>query len=108
MSQENETGEDRLIKAVFCVNDNLNDRDWSIFDFIERFSREKGYSPNRREIMKGASVSSSAQVTQSLRKLRDAKVLTYVDGISRSISVVRVYLTPKGMTLARELDGEGQ
>ena len=108
MSQENTTGEDRLIKAVFCVEDNLNDRDWSIFDFIERFSREKGYSPNRREIMKGAGVSSSAQVGRSLRKLRDARVLTYQDGISRSISVVRVSLTPKGMALARELDGERQ
>jgi SOS-response transcriptional repressor LexA len=108
MSQENTTGEDRLIKAVFCVEDNLNDRDWSIFDFIEKFSREKGYSPNRREIMKGAGVASPAQVGRSLRKLRDARVLTYVDGISRSISVVRVSLTPKGMAAARELDGERQ
>lgn len=52
------------------------DRDWRIFEFIENFIFEHGYSPSSREIMQAVSVS-ARELIISLRRLRKIGAIDY-------------------------------
>jgi SOS-response transcriptional repressor LexA len=59
----------------------------NVFNFIAYFIMEHGYSPSFREIMKGASISSTSVVTYALKRLEEAERINRVPGIPRSITI---------------------
>lgn len=65
----------------------LSDKHMQIFEFIQRFSAEKGYSPSVREICQAVSLRSPSTVHAHLKTLRDAGYIAKDDHKTRAISL---------------------
>jgi repressor LexA len=79
----------------------LSDRQRRILEFIQRFTREKGYPPTIREIGKAAGISSTSVVSYNLKKLVREGFLDRQSEVSRGIRLSREYqitfAPPEGM-----------
>lgn len=53
--------------------------------FIERYIRRNGYAPSVRDIRDGLTMSNESVVHYHLMKLRKRGVITWDDGVARSI-----------------------
>lgn len=59
-----------------------------VMDYICTYTRSRGYAPTVREIMDGVGLASTAAVQYHLEKLRDAGVITWIPGRSRTIRIL--------------------
>ena len=80
----------------------INDQDWQVFEFIEKFIMENRYSPSTREIIQATSLS-AARMVKALRKLRNVGAIDYQDNKARTIVVLRYSLTEKGLAAAGQV-----
>ena len=65
----------------------LSDKHMQIYEFIQRFAEEKGYSPSVREICQAVSLRSPSTVHAHLKTLRDAGYISKEDHKTRAISL---------------------
>lgn len=63
----------------------MTERQKMFVDFIEKFIRERGYSPSIREIAKGMGLSSTASVKNMLDRLTENGLLKRSSSIARGI-----------------------
>lgn len=59
-----------------------------ILEMVTGYIREHGFSPTLREIADATGISSSSVVAYHLSHMRDAGIITYRDGLSRTIAIV--------------------
>ena len=71
----------------------MNDTRDRILAFVVQYIKERGFPPAVRDIMSGASISSTSVVSYNLKKLAEAGRISMTPGITRSIVVVDT--TPK-------------
>lgn len=62
-----------------------------IFDCIESYIREKGYSPTVREIGKAVGLHSTSAVSYHLQRLCKDGQINYTPGVSRSITICKEF-----------------
>lgn len=62
-----------------------NDLYWAVSWFLSKH----GYSPSRRDLVRLSEHKSTSTVHATLLRLREAGRIAFVDGISRSITLVR-------------------
>lgn len=60
-----------------------------IYEFVQDFIAERGYSPTYEEIAQGVSLAARSTVFGHLCKLREAGLVDWVDGSSRSLHLTR-------------------
>ncbi|MCD8211405.1 MAG: transcriptional repressor LexA [Oscillospiraceae bacterium] len=60
-----------------------------IYEYIDEFSQQHGYSPSVREIAAHVGLSSPATVHFHLKSLRDAGLISQEEGKTRTLKVVR-------------------
>lgn len=63
------------------------DRSEKIFEFMQKFIAENGYSPTVREICKACDIKSTATVFTYLNQLADSGVINKVDNRNRAVSL---------------------
>ena len=64
-----------------------NDRSEEIFEFMQKFIAENGYSPTVREICASCNVKSTATAFTYLKSLADRGVINKVDNRNRAVSL---------------------
>lgn len=64
-----------------------NDRSEEIFEFMQKFIAENGYSPTVREICASCNVKSTATAYTYLKSLADRGVINKVDNRNRAVSL---------------------
>lgn len=64
-----------------------NDRSEEIFEFMQKFISENGYSPTVREICASCNVKSTATAFTYLKSLADRGVINKVDNRNRAVSL---------------------
>lgn len=62
-------------------------RQIAILAFLEAWQATHAYPPSVREIGEATATSSQSVVVYNLRKLRDAGLVTFVDGESRTVTL---------------------
>jgi repressor LexA len=67
----------------------ITPRQREVFDWIVAYIAERGYSPTRREIMKGFGWSTPNAAMSHLLPLRKKAWLTWEDGCARTIRPLR-------------------
>lgn len=77
-----------------------------LLEFIERFSAENDFSPSYREIMEGMGLKSVSAVAEHVENCVAAGFIRKVDGVARSLEVVRVKTYDETVGLFREKIGE--
>ncbi len=65
----------------------LSKRRGQVFQFIQKFSEKKGYSPSIRNIMEGCKISSPAVVQHHLKMLEREGQISHEPVVSRSITL---------------------
>lgn len=60
-----------------------------VLTFIQRYVKQNGYAPSVREIGQGTALCSTSTVLYHLRNLRERGIITWNEGMSRSIRVLR-------------------
>lgn len=60
----------------------------AILEMVTGFIRENGFSPTLREIEAATGISSPSVVAHHLRRMRDAGIITYRDGLPRTIAII--------------------
>ena len=66
---------------------NINDTQMKIFEYIQIFLSENGYSPTVRDICEGTGIRSTSTVHAHLKRLRESGKLNYDAGRRRAISI---------------------
>jgi SOS-response transcriptional repressor LexA len=61
-----------------------------ILAFIAEYIEEHGYSPTYREIMEGVGLYSCSTVSRHVTDLRKQGYITFEDGMSRTIRLLKV------------------
>lgn len=59
--------------------------DADVLSFVARFTAEHGYSPTVREVGAGCGIPSTHTVLQRMRSLREAGLVTFVDGCTHTV-----------------------
>ncbi len=67
----------------------MNPRHARLFSAIVAYRSEKGYSPKIRELIELTDYTSTSMVSYGLQQLRAAGWIDYVDGESRTVTIVR-------------------
>jgi len=68
----------------------LSDKQREIYDYILDFSQDNGYPPSLREIARAVGLKSPSTVLVHLKVLRQAGLISQVEGKSRAITVTGV------------------
>ena len=66
-----------------------------IYDFVDMFTMEKGFSPSIREICEGTGLSSTASAKLYVEKLRTYGLITYEDETPRTIRIAKPFELPE-------------
>lgn len=67
----------------------MTEKQEKIYNIIKEFINENGYAPSVREICNIAGLNSPATVFVHLQNLKEEGYITYVNGKSRTIRVVK-------------------
>lgn len=63
-------------------------RQEELLDVVRRFTADHGYPPTVREIRDGLGLNAVSRVARMLGQLREAGLIDWQDGLSRTIRVV--------------------
>lgn len=74
-----------------------------LYDFLLRYTQERGYPPTVREIGDHLGLRSTSSVHNQLRKLQAAGILDMEPGRSRSITLTEEALPPDGIPLVGDV-----
>ena len=66
----------------------MTDKDAAALEFIRAYIDEKGYAPNFVEIMEAVNETSKAGITRVINRLAQARRISRVPGVARSIRVI--------------------
>lgn len=66
----------------------LTKKQLAVYNFIDTFIKEKGYSPSYRDICSGLGLSSPASVAEHINNLIALGALKKSDGSARSLEVI--------------------
>lgn len=66
-----------------------------IYDFVDMYTMEKGFSPSIREICEGTGLSSTASAKMYVEKLRNFGLVTYVEEMPRTIRIAKPFELPE-------------